>query len=79
MSTPTAILLVIGYECRIEGASRESIVMHTRGVQTMKKFCKKSDVALVDDVQRALFWQDLISCLVARTDRLLSHDNFGNL
>lgn len=76
VSTITAMLLLIGYEYRIDGANCKTISAHIKGVQTMMKMCKAQNVALVDEVQRALFWQDLLSCLMAGTPRFLSHMDF---
>jgi hypothetical protein len=76
VSTLTAMLLLIGYEYRIDGANCTTIAAHISGVQTMMKICKARNVALVDEVQRALFWQDLLSCLMAGTPRFLSHRDF---
>lgn len=76
VSTLTAMLLLIGYEYRIDGANSDSLNAHISGVQTMMKLCKARNVALVDEVQRALFWQDLLSCLMADTPRFLSHRDF---
>lgn len=76
VSTLTAMLLLIGYEYRIDGANSETIAAHISGVQTMMKLCKARNVALIDEVQRALFWQDLLSCLMASTPRFLSHRDF---
>jgi hypothetical protein len=76
VSTLTAMLLLIGYEYRMDGASCTTIAAHIRGVQAMMKLCKARNVALVDEVQRALFWQDLLSCLMAGTSRFLSHKDF---
>lgn len=42
----------------------------------MMKICKARNVVLIDEVQRALFWQDLLNCLIARTPRFLSHTDF---
>jgi hypothetical protein len=76
VSTITAMLLLIGYEYRIDGANGKTIAAHISGVQTMMKICKARNVALIDEVQRALFWQDLLSCLMAGTPRFLSHRDF---
>jgi hypothetical protein len=76
VSTLTAMLLLIGYEYRIDGANGKTIAAHISGVQTMMKICKARKVALIDEVQRALFWQDLLSCLMAGTPRFLSHKDF---
>jgi hypothetical protein len=78
VSTLTAMLLLIGYEYRIDGANCDTIATHIQGVQTMMKLCKERNVALIDEVQRALFWQDLLSCLMAGTPRFLSHKDFGD-
>jgi hypothetical protein len=76
VSTLCAMLLLIGYEYRIDGANGESIAAHIRGIQTMMKLCKNRNVALIDEVQRTLFWQDLLSCLMTRSPRFLSHSDF---
>jgi hypothetical protein len=78
VSTLTAMLLLIGYEYRIDGANCNTIATHIQGVQTMMKLCKERNVALIDEVQRALFWQDLLSCLMAGTPRFLSHKDFDD-
>ncbi|KAH7074895.1 hypothetical protein BKA63DRAFT_324427 [Paraphoma chrysanthemicola] len=78
VSTLTAMLLLIGYEYRVDGADCKTISMHIQGVQTMMKLCKERNVALIDEVQRALFWQDLLSCLMAGTPRFLSHRDFSD-
>jgi hypothetical protein len=76
VSTLTAMLLLIGYEYRIDGADCRTIAAHIEGLQAMMKVCKERGVKLVDEVQRALFWQDLLSCLMAGTRRYLSHRDF---
>jgi hypothetical protein len=76
VSTLTAMLLLIGYEYRIDGSNCETIATHINGVRTMMTLCKLRNVPLVDEVQRALFWQDLLSCLMAGTPRILSHNDF---
>lgn len=76
VSTLTAMLLLIGYEYRIDGSNSEGIAAHIQGIQIMMKLCKARNVALIDEVQRALFWQDLLSCLMAGTPRFLSHKDF---
>ncbi|KAF2024916.1 hypothetical protein EK21DRAFT_77686, partial [Setomelanomma holmii] len=78
VSTLTAMLLLIGYEYRIDGANCGTIATHIQGVQTMMKLCKERNVVLIDEVQRALFWQDLLSCLMAGTPRFLSHKDFSD-
>lgn len=79
VSTMSAMLLLIGYEYRIDGANCRSIAAHIKGLQAMMKICKERNVALVDEVQRALFWQDLLSSLMTGTPRFLSHNDFHDL
>ncbi|KAF1850856.1 uncharacterized protein K460DRAFT_22889 [Cucurbitaria berberidis CBS 394.84] len=82
VSSITAMLMLISYEYRVDGANCDSIRAHIQGVQAIMNMCQAEDVTAVDQVQRALFWQDLISCLVLGTSRLLSHNcyqEFRNL
>jgi hypothetical protein len=76
ISTLTAMLLLIAYEYRIDGTNSSTIAAHIRGVQAIMKQCKIRNAALIDEVQRALFWQDMLSCLMAGTPRFLSHKDF---
>jgi hypothetical protein len=76
VSTLTAMLLLISYEYRMDGTNCTTIAAHIRGVQAIMKQCKARNAALIDEVQRALFWQDLLSCLMAGTPRFLSHRDF---
>jgi hypothetical protein len=76
VSTITAMLMLIGYEYRIDGGDAESIAIHVRGVQAMMRVLQAERVAVAEQVQRALFWQDLLSCLVLGTPRLLSHNDY---
>lgn len=61
VSTITAMLVLIGYEYRIDGATSDSVATHIRGVQAVAMIQKAQDPCLIAQVQRALFWQDLIS------------------
>lgn len=76
VSTVTAMLILIGYEYRVQGADPASVAAHIRGVQASMKTWDAQYLPLVIKVQRALFWQDLISCLVIGTPRLLSHKDY---
>jgi hypothetical protein len=76
VSTLTAMLLLIAYEYRMDGTNCTTIAAHIRGVQAIMKQCKARNAALIDEVQRALFWQDMLSCLMAGTPRFLSHRDF---
>lgn len=40
------------------------------------KICKERNVVLVERVQKALFWQDLLSCLMSGTGRVMRHGDF---
>ncbi|CAO2649613.1 Nn.00g069980.m01.CDS01 [Neocucurbitaria sp. VM-36] len=72
----TAMLLLIGWEYHIHGASCDSISAHIQAMQMIIKMYEDLNVAVIDQVQRALFWQDLMSCLLVGTPRLLSHNDY---
>lgn len=80
VSTLTAMLLLVGYECRIddddEDANSSVITTHMDGLQTMMRLCIEHGIVLNKEIQRALFWQDVISCLLAGSPRFLSHTDF---
>jgi hypothetical protein len=78
-SSLAAMLLLIGYEYRVDGIDSESMATHLRGLQTMIGSYKARNLALLDDIRRALFWQDLTNCLVAGAPRLLSHKDFKDI
>ncbi|KAI8930411.1 hypothetical protein NX059_012491 [Plenodomus lindquistii] len=56
-STITAMLMLIGYEYRIESGDTGSISTHIRGVQRMMSLYQVESIAVVAQMQRALFWQ----------------------
>jgi hypothetical protein len=76
VSTISTLLMLIGYEYRIQGGDCDSIAAHIKGVQTMMNMFKAENVAVVEQVQRALFWQDLLSCFMLGTRRILSHEEY---
>jgi hypothetical protein len=78
VSSITAMLMLIGYEYRIESSDSDSISTHIRGVQAMMGMYEAENIAVVEQIQRALFWQDLLSCFVLGTIRLLSHDMYND-
>jgi hypothetical protein len=73
VSTITAMLVLIGYEYRVEGATSDSVATHIRGLQAITTTQETQHDSMAAQVQRALFWQDLISCLVTGTPRLLPY------
>lgn len=80
VSSLSAMLLLIGYEYGIDGANSTSIVTHLRGLQTMlRSYRSGNNTTTLEDIRRALFWQDLTNCLVAGAPRLLSHTDFRDL
>lgn len=76
VSTLTAMLMLIGYEYRTESNDYSSIIAHINGIQIIMNMLKAECIAVVEQVQRALFWQDLLSSLVLGTSRLLSHIDY---
>ncbi|KAF2728933.1 hypothetical protein EJ04DRAFT_476485 [Polyplosphaeria fusca] len=75
-STISAMLLLIGYEYRAQEASRESVTVQLRAVDEVAKYWRSSKRAHCDLINRALFWQDLMSCVILDTPRFLSYDIF---
>ncbi|KAF2795664.1 hypothetical protein K505DRAFT_9936 [Melanomma pulvis-pyrius CBS 109.77] len=76
VSTLTAILLLIGYEYRVDGTTSKSIALHIRAVDEVIRMNREANIELSDAIRRALFWQDLYSCFFVSTTRLLSHENY---
>ncbi|RMZ71748.1 N-ethylmaleimide reductase [Pyrenophora seminiperda CCB06] len=78
VSTMSAMLILVGYEYRIDGGDGASIALHLRAMQTMMDLlqAEAEKVELIKQVQRAMFWQDLLSCLIVGTPRLLSHQDY---
>lgn len=58
VSTLTAMLLLVGYECRINDANRSIITTHMAGVQKMMRLCVDYGIVLNKEIRRALFWQE---------------------
>ncbi|KAF2446178.1 hypothetical protein P171DRAFT_253923 [Karstenula rhodostoma CBS 690.94] len=76
VSTLTAMLMIIGYEYRVDGSNASSIPTHLSAVKNVMELTKTSNVPISDAIRRALFWQDLYSCLFVGTTRLLSHRDY---
>ncbi|KAG5789740.1 hypothetical protein H9Q69_011185 [Fusarium xylarioides] len=81
--TITAILMVISYEYRVRDAypGNACAATHMRGLQTIISqpniLASQYSVLHVTQVQRALFWQDIICSLATGAPRLLQFDNRG--
>lgn len=75
LSTITAMLILIGYEYRIDGSDCESISVHIRAVQAMLQSYGDVHEPIIEQLHRALFWQDLLSCLLLGSHRLISHED----
>ncbi|KAH7412288.1 hypothetical protein DE146DRAFT_274853 [Phaeosphaeria sp. MPI-PUGE-AT-0046c] len=74
VSFAVALLVLIGSEYGTEGTDRRSLEWHLRGMHAVIAANTTSKCfPNLHILQRALFWQDLISCLTADTPRLLSH------
>jgi hypothetical protein len=65
--------MLIGYEYRIESGVAGNIFTHIRGVQMMMSLYQAGNIAVVAQMQCALFRQDLLGCFVLNTTRLISH------
>ncbi|SCV36498.1 uncharacterized protein FFB14_06133 [Fusarium fujikuroi] len=81
--TMTAILILISYEYRVRDTYPGHVraATHIHGLQTMISqhniLTSQHSVANVTQVQRALFWQDIICSLATGAPRLLLFDNRG--
>lgn len=71
VSFAVALLVLIGSEYRTENTDRRAVEWHLRGMHAVVAANTTSPKSHL--LQRALFWQDLISCLAVNTPRLLSH------
>jgi len=71
------MLLLIGYEYQLDGANSDTIATHLYALKAVMEGYKARNASLLEGVQVALFWQDLGSCLTARTPRLISHEEFN--
>ncbi|OAG05726.1 uncharacterized protein CC84DRAFT_732716 [Paraphaeosphaeria sporulosa] len=76
VSTLTAMLMIIGYEYRVDGSNANSISTHLSAIKNVVELTNASNVSISDAIRRALFWQDLYSCLFVGTTRLLSHRDY---
>jgi len=60
----------------VNGSNANSITTHLAAVKNVVELTKASNVSVSDAIRRALFWQDLYSCLFVGTTRLLSHRDY---
>jgi hypothetical protein len=80
VSTLTAMLMLIGFEYRVDGlAAKNSITMHIKAADEVLRIGNGVDSFLNSAIRRALFWQDLHSSIMVGTSRLLSHEQFPEL
>jgi hypothetical protein len=83
LHTITAILMLISYEYRVRDTypGPASAATHIHGLQTIISqrniLTSRYSVAHVTQIQRALFWQDIICSLATGAPRLLQVDNRG--
>ncbi|KAF5710974.1 hypothetical protein FGLOB1_5198 [Fusarium globosum] len=83
LHTITAILMLIGYEYRVRDAypGNACATTHMRGLQAIISqpniLASQYSVSHLTQVQRALFWQDIICSLATGAPRLLQFDNRG--
>lgn len=68
------MLIIYGY--RIEDGGCDIIASHIRGVTIMMSMLQSKDTFIIDQLNRALFWQDLLSCLMVGRPRSLSHRGY---
>ncbi|OAL50878.1 hypothetical protein IQ07DRAFT_404956 [Pyrenochaeta sp. DS3sAY3a] len=77
LSTITAMLMLIGYEYRVDGSDCEGIAVHIRAVQVMLQRYGDPHEPIIEQLHRALFWQDLLSCLLLESRRVISHEDYS--
>ncbi|KAF4443587.1 hypothetical protein FACUT_1224 [Fusarium acutatum] len=83
LNTVTAILMVISYEYRVRDTypGHACAAKHIHGLQTiisqLNTLTGRYSVQHVTQVQRALFWQDIMCSLATGAPRLLQFDNRG--
>ena len=61
---------------RVDGSNASSISMHLDAIKTVLDLTTARNRQFSDTIKRALFWQDLYSCLFVGTTRLLSHRDY---
>jgi hypothetical protein len=64
---------------RVDGSNANIIATHLSAVKKVVDLTKASKVSIPDPIRRALFWQDLYSCLFVGTTRLLSHRDYEEI
>jgi len=66
-----AFLILIGCEYRIQDAPFDDITAHIYGLQVLMRSLSPQKSQFVNQMQRTLFWQDLICSLVTGAPRVL--------
>ncbi|KAF1994212.1 hypothetical protein P154DRAFT_527224 [Amniculicola lignicola CBS 123094] len=74
VGTLSAMLLLIGYESRVDGATSESVRVHVEGVQGAIQLGAGTNILICPGINRALFWQDLLGSILVGTARSLSYE-----
>ncbi|KAF2678957.1 hypothetical protein K458DRAFT_121534 [Lentithecium fluviatile CBS 122367] len=76
ISTLCAMLLLIGYEYRVDGSNASNIEVHIRAIQNVLNLTRTANAAISNALRRALYWHDMYSCLFIGTPRFLSHEGY---
>ncbi|KAF2111986.1 hypothetical protein BDV96DRAFT_164542 [Lophiotrema nucula] len=79
VSTISAMLMLVGYEYRVDSDNKGAIALHIRALDTITRHSRADAQFSTGALSRALFWQDLMSSVIAGTDRFLSHGSFPEI
>jgi hypothetical protein len=63
----------------VDGSNANSIATHLSAVKNVVELTEASSVSIPEPIRRALFWQDLYSCLFVGTTRLLCHRDYEEI
>lgn len=55
-STLSAILLLIGYEYRVEGSNADNVAVHLKAMEELIHLYNRANMFFCDTMRRALFW-----------------------
>lgn len=73
--TIMAILILIGYEYRVQDAASSIAAIHIHGLLAMMRRLETENHPNAGQMQRALFWQDLMSSLATGAPRIFHPEN----
>ncbi|KAB5540218.1 hypothetical protein GE09DRAFT_252324 [Coniochaeta sp. 2T2.1] len=76
-STIGAILLLAGVEARLGMTSQ--VELHMGAVKRLLETCRTAGVHLTGGIKRAIFWQDLNSCILSGSRRIVDYTTFPEL